>query len=239
MEGTRHVERVQEYIREEESDVICLMEAPWPFCATLHSLGYQTAFSPTTYRHEAQLTAAEGVIIATRQPALTFECFYHKPTSTPLVYDTSDRVGTSWRSVLFADVTIGGESFLVATTHFTWTPDGAVPNEAQQRDLPRLQEILRSHQPHILCGDLNLPRGINPLATELLRDYTDAVPTHYTSSLDRDLHRLAEKPELAHLFTDYMVDYLLLQAPYTAQDVRLQFGVSDHAAVIARLHRGE
>jgi hypothetical protein len=63
------------------------------------------------------------------------------------------------------------------------------------------------------------------------------VPAHYRSSLDNNLHRLAEKPELAHLFTDYMVDYLLVQPPYHAHDVRLEFGVSDHAAIIATLSR--
>lgn len=38
------------------------------------------------------------------------------------------------------------------------------------------------------------------------------------------------------IFEEYMVDYIFTQSPYWADNVKLKFGVSDHAAVIAEIN---
>jgi endonuclease/exonuclease/phosphatase family metal-dependent hydrolase len=50
-------------------------------------------------------------------------------------------------------------------------------------------------------------------------------------------HRIGHLPEKQNLFTDYMVDYVFTQAPYTAHDVELVFDLSDHAAVVATISK--
>ena len=67
--------------------------------------------------------------------------------------------------------------------------------------------------------------------------YTDTIPANYTSSLDKTLHRKGDDPSRAHLFTDFMVDYLFTKPDYQASDVRLEFGISDHAAVVATISK--
>ncbi len=63
--------------------------------------------------------------------------------------------------------------------------------------------------------------------------YKDNIPSHYKTSIDAALHRAGkERPEG---LADKMVDGLFTTPGYTAVDVRLQFGVSDHAAIVATI----
>ena len=91
--------------------------------------------------------------------------------------------------------------------------------------------------PHVFCGDFNIPRGHNVLYETLTTRYTDSVPATYASSLDKNIHRKGDDISRAHLFTSFMVDYVFTQKPYQAENVRLEFGISDHAAVVADVLR--
>jgi len=82
---------------------------------------------------------------------------------------------------------------------------------------------------------MNTPRGINPSYPDLVAHYTDHIPPAYTSSLDRALHRLGTNPEKTQLFDSFMVDYLLSTPEFITNDVRLQFGLSDHAGIVAEV----
>ena len=80
---------------------------------------------------------------------------------------------------------------------------------------------------------MNIPRHHNFLYEKFLEQYKDNIPAEYKSSLDKSMHLFGNDSEKNVLFTDYMVDYIFSQAPYRVQNVRLEFGISDHAAVIA------
>ena len=76
------------------------------------------------------------------------------------------------------------------------------------------------------------------LAGELVRlsaRYEDAIPNSYVTSLDSTFHRGYQNPVEVKNVARFMVDYLFLSKKYAASGVRLQFGLSDHAAIVASI----
>jgi endonuclease/exonuclease/phosphatase family metal-dependent hydrolase len=65
--------------------------------------------------------------------------------------------------------------------------------------------------------------------------YQDEIPKHYQSSLDRNLHRLGKVKLDQPIFDKFMVDYIFAKPEYEVTGERLEFGVSDHAAVVAHI----
>lgn len=237
VEGWKHGDRVRAMLQEVQPDVVCLQEAPAGYIETIslqQDFPYQL-FAPIVLR---QATGGdpfpEGVLIASKLPFETYSVeYYHRPHQHLRVFDDNQKRDTIDQVCLF--VQIG--SFAIATTHFTWTPNGNAPCEYQRTDQSRLLAWLATQPPHLLCGDMNIPRHHNPLYEQFLTQYIDAIPELYASSLDATFHRLGSDPTRAHLFRDFMVDYVFTQAPYEALNTTLRFGVSDHAAVIGTIVR--
>ncbi len=121
-----------------------------------------------------------------------------------------------------------GASFTIATTHFTWTPDGE-PNDKQRRDVAALLKVLTPFSELILCGDFNAPRG-GEIWAQLAARYQDNIPKEYLTSLDPHLHRLKNAKEL-------VVDGLWSTPQYRVFEVRLVEGVSDHKAVVGYIEK--
>lgn len=237
VERHNHTDRVFLFLQTERPDVLCLQEVPEYFVGRLESQGYYTTFSPTQLFPHPDGDFQSGILIASRHYLEPFVEFYHKPTTELPVEDKADRHATTWRAVVGGTVHFENTTYTVASTHYTWTSDGSTLGVAQQHDFPLLMSVLRELPAHVLCGDLNIARGYNPLYELLCEQYTDVVPKAYTSSLDRDLHRHGADADLQILFESYMVDYVMTQNAYIARNVRLEFGISDHAAVIADIER--
>ena len=109
---------------------------------------------------------------------------------------------------------------------------------AQTNSVEKLIALLSNRPAHILCGDFNIPRGYNSNYELITKHYTDTIPSTFTSSLDRTLHRDGSKTNLhTPIFDVYMVDYIFTKEPYQVSDVQLQFGISDHAGVIATISK--
>jgi exonuclease III len=241
IEGDKHFDTVIPFLEKERPDVLCLQEIYRKDLPHFEALGYAITFLPIT-RKEFQGKREElGVVLAVNSERVTLEqtasYYYHDPAGELHEYDNNHKDLTVNNGVLIGTLTIDSESFIVATTHFTWIPDGNIPNDYQRDDMSRFLAHMKMLAPHCVTGDFNIPRYQNPLYDELLTQYNDAVPTTYTSSLDIQKHRLGSNPELRHLFTDYMVDHLLIQESYLASDVRLEFGISDHAAIVATIEK--
>lgn len=237
VEGMRHLDTVFNCIEKNSPDVVCMQEANTHHKRWLEENHFYVTHLPTRIENRDNEMEPEGVLLASTTPHQSKTFFYHKPQTEIILFDKNDKRNTGGEGCIYAHITINDQVYSVATTHFTWTPDGSNPNEYQQTDLPKILEILREQPPHILCGDMNIPRGHNFLYEQFTEQYQDAVPKSYTSSLDQDLHRLGPDPSKAILFSDYMVDYIFTQAPYRAEHVRLEFGVSDHAAVVADIFK--
>ncbi|SEW38583.1 Exonuclease III [Cognatiyoonia koreensis] len=231
VEGARHLDRILPFLIRENPTMIALLEAPDFLAYTLSDLGYHTSFAPMMIRTQEGQVFQEGVLVATRQRHISHPHYYYRanPDIVPFVKD--DKRNSISHVALHVEI---GDINLVAT-HFTWNKSGETADIHQKNDMLKLLAHLKELPPHILCGDMNIPRQENELYDLLCEHYTDTVPGTYHTSLDRDLHRAGDDPELSKLFDRFMVDYVFTQDQYAASDVRLEFGVSDHAAVVANV----
>ena len=237
MEGEKHFPRILSLINSENPDIICLQECPESFQEYLHHFGYRCDFLAMMHKIQNDVEYLEGVVFASKIPFVTSHKYYyqpdyelpHAPIPTP---ETLKHYG-----YIIATLEHEGELYHLATTHIMITPDG-MPTEHQTQGVKKLLSLVATEKPHILCGDFNMPRGYNPLYEDFIKVYSDTIPTEYTSSLDQNLHRLGKTPDLnAPIFDIYMVDYLFAKPEYTISDVRLQFGVSDHAGIVATISK--
>ena len=220
------------------ADVLCLQEVFVSMVPLIESIGYTVSFVPFSLKSSDNKYEECGIAIATKTSHVSHKQYcYHKPSNTIVRFDREHIHETVANAVLVAEILNDGMPYTIATTHFTWTPNGNIPNDSQKADLPKFLSAIKKLPPHVMTGDFNIPRGHNELYPLLTEHYTDAVPTTYKSSLDKAFHRHKDEPELVHLFTDYMVDYIFTQTPYRAENVRLEFGASDHAAVIADISK--
>ena len=235
MEGVLHISKVQALLGRESPDVVCLQEAPESFQADLAHRGYESTFAPMTIRTQQDKQFREGLITATRLPADCSIEYYHGSSTTIVPHDYQARLETVAHPLLAATMAHKSQPLRIVNIHMIVTPNG-LSTDYQTVGMRRLLELLEPFPPHVLCGDFNMPRGFNELYETVTNRYVDAVPRRYTSSLDKSLHRLGNSPDLTEpLFESYMVDYIFTQPPYQAHDVRLEFGVSDHAAVIGEI----
>ncbi len=239
IEGDRHFDRVLPFVEKESPDVLCLQEVFEPDLFRFKDLGYYTSFSGETLKMQNGIEVPFGYGICSREQILNEKSFYYRNGEYELrFFDQSRRLQStmeSKRGIILVDTTIDNVTYSIGTVHFTWTPNGDIANPEQISSMASLLEYTQTLPPHILTGDFNIPRSKNILYKELIEHYTDTVPASYASSLDKSLHYAGENPELNHLFTDYLVDYIFTQPPYTARDVRLEFGISDHAGVVATI----
>ncbi len=241
IEGDKHFDSVLPFLKGENPDVLCLQEVFETDLDNFKALGYTCSFLPQTKKLIDNVDSNHGCALCTHGEMQNVQSFYYQNGGNPLPeFNNEERlrsINEIKRGVLCADTLCNGSLFKIATTHFTWTPKGESPSDEQIRSVKVFLEKVKGMEPHIMCGDFNIPRTENFLYGELVKHYTDTVPLTYTSSLDATLHRAGPNPEKKHLFDSFMVDYVFTQPPYTAHDVRLGFGVSDHAAVVATIEK--
>jgi exonuclease III len=239
IEGSKHLETVLPFISTELPDVLCLQEVCDFDCIKFKNLGYDIRFVPATLR-VAETTHSEGVVIGVRNKTSQIQSVreYHliEPKGVIREYNTFEEDHGFNNPCIMADIVSDDSEYRIGTTHFVWTPHGPTPTNTQKRGMDILLNYVRAEHAHVLCGDFNIPRNLNPLYDVLMNEYTDSIPKKYTSSLDGNLHRLGNDVSYREIFTSYMVDYVLTKQPFVATDVRLVFGVSDHAGVVATIN---
>jgi endonuclease/exonuclease/phosphatase family metal-dependent hydrolase len=235
MEGEKHFPRVLNLIKTEDPDIICLQECPQSFQDYLQTLGYRTDFLPMLYEIQNDVEYTEGLVFASKLPCATVHKYYYQPDYELPRHPVPTPPHARHHGYILASLEHEGELYHVATTHVMCTDDG-MPTEHQTQGVKKLLSLLHTEKPHLICGDFNIPRGYNPLYEDFIKNYTDTIPAEYASSLDRNLHRLGNATNLnAPIFDIYMVDHLFIKPEYQVSDVRLQFGVSDHAAIVATI----
>jgi endonuclease/exonuclease/phosphatase family metal-dependent hydrolase len=237
MEGEKHFPRIVSLIRIEDPDIICLQECPESFRNNLQTIGYRTDFLAMRHHVQNDVEYTEGLVFASKLPfASTYKYYYQPDYELPtLPIPTPKHI--MHHGYIMGTVEHKEQLYHIATTHVMVTPDG-LPTEHQTQGVKKLLSLLQTEKPHLICGDFNIPRGFNPLYEDFSRNYLDTIPTTYASSLDRGLHRDGRSTQLnAPVFDSYMVDYLFAKPEYNVHDVRLQFSVSDHAAIIATISK--
>lgn len=235
IETDKHYNRWLPFLAEEKADIICLQEVPKSVLSRIQALGFRTSFAPM-FRKNLDTAADDeiGVALASKLPYSIHEVYYGG-SQADLNFSTG--TGTDLGSAfvyLMAEVQTDGKIYRVGTTHMHNTKNGAA-DEIQNQLMDRMLSALKQEKSHCICGDFNMPRGFNELYDLVTKDYTDAIPQHYKSSLDRDLHRAGKMQIDQPIFDCFMVDYVFTQRPYLAKIEKLQFSVSDHAAVVGYL----
>ncbi|MCF7816005.1 MAG: hypothetical protein K9M10_03905 [Candidatus Pacebacteria bacterium] len=236
IEGDLHFDSVIPFIKAELPDILCIQEIFKIDLCQLEELGYSCTFLPMTMKLTRGKYYEWGTALCSQaKPTKTRTFYYPTPCNEIPVFNHHDIENSVLHGVIESCIPIGGDNFRIATTHFTWTPDGAVPSTKQKTDIVTLLAYLAQLEPHVLCGDFNIPRSCSPLYAELTKHYTDTIPESYVSSLDAKVHRHGKTLGKERIFNSFMVDYIFTQPPYKATDVRLGFGLSDHAAVVATI----
>lgn len=233
IEGDNHLDAVASLVRQEDPDLICfneVFEVDVPLLK--HSFGLDCLFvpamtilSPSRFRLSNKGNIGTLVLSKSRILSSQIEYYEGNPKLVPELTDTNGNAAN--RFVLWAEVEKEGENFLVATTHFTITEAGRA-SDLQRRNMRKILKILEGHKEFVLCGDFNAPRG-GEIFGLLSSRYKDCIPSSVTTTLDRNLHRSGFKEE----FPDFVVDGLFTSPGVYAHNVRVEFGVSDHCAVLA------
>jgi endonuclease/exonuclease/phosphatase family metal-dependent hydrolase len=236
VEGMRHKDTVLSFIDEHQATVVCLYETPTTFIKELTDRGYFTAFAPMCTDAVVAPTDTVGVLVATKTPHTAVTHYYESRDNRLQKQNRLDSHTKSYPCISVA-IIHEGQTYMIAATHSYDTDDGHETDE-QSANIEKLLAHLGTLPPHILCGDMNMPRGYNTNYERVAMRYRDEIPARYTSSLDRALHRAGNRTDLnAPIFDIYMVDYIFSQSPYRVSDVQLHFGVSDHAAVTATIQK--
>ncbi len=234
VERSKHLERVAAFLKKHTPDVLCLQELCARDVARYEDwFGQAGLYVPIT-RHPAEVDLEPiGGGIFSRYALTDTDIHYYRgaPETLPVIsFDPSVPqhvpLADSLHQVLVS-ATIAG--IRVATTHLTVTFRGEASAEQlalAEKIVDYAQGQIALHGHLVLCGDFNAPRGratFDLLAGAL----TDCIPTHYTSSIDANLHRAGAIP--------YMVDGFFCGGAVHARDVALYTGVSDHCAVMGTL----
>ncbi len=234
IEGDNHYDKIFPFFKKENPDVICLQEM-WEvdipmFEEKLGMKGTHISMASITQPNPYRLAQKGnwGIALFTKLPVTTSAVLYKgEPNTVPdFVIGEPNSVN---RYVLFADVEKDGQVYHLAMTHFTWADDGGT-NEDQQKDIHTLFSVLDSHFELILTGDFNSPRG-GEIFSLLAEKFTDNIPQDVQTTIDNDLHRVGDT------LRPLVVDHLFTTPQYSAHDVRVVSGVSDHMAIVAEIEK--
>lgn len=231
MEGDKHLDLIRPFLAERHPNVICFQEIFADTAETLaQELQMDVVFIPLVNNVQTNdffpRLGALGVAIMSRLPIRqSWKLAYVGNLSELPVY-IPDEPHCFLRAVIVAEVGVGEQTFRLATTHFTWTPNGSV-TERQHQDLEALLTVLKPYRRDlVLCGDFNAPRG-KAIFSRLATEFIDHIPADITTTIDQHLHR---KPGL-----QFVVDGMFSTPQYQFEQDEIITGVSDHCGVCAEL----
>jgi endonuclease/exonuclease/phosphatase family metal-dependent hydrolase len=226
IERSRHLPRVEAFLRTQAPEVVCLQElVPDDLAALSDALGYEHCFYiPMCRVPESGGPRPSGVGILSRHAFIwTEDIHYGGGGSGEDVIDRSSeeaRFRTNRYSVALVGIRLGDETFTIGTTHFPWT-ENARTSDFQHTACDTLLRLLKGRS-MVFCGDFNAPRG-TAIFDRLAAQWTDHVPPTQTTSIDPVLHRAGP--------LELMVDGVFSTDDYSVSRVTFHQGVSDHCAI--------
>lgn len=238
LEGDRHLDVALPFFARENPDILCLQEVyETDMVRIARDNAMHYAFEAMTLRPRGGIEETSqpfGIGLVSKKEIKRVSAHLYHETVPPLSrFDdsTPERTNaTIRRMVLIGEI----EGMKIGTTHFNWSPNG-VEDEAQLEAFPKLIEALNTYSELLLCGDFNIPRGVNSLYGRLISHFTDCIPLEIIGSVDVSRHRRRDTPLIAERISKYMVDYILTRGNYSVSDVRQVCGVSDHCAFVAEI----
>ena len=239
IERSKHLSRVIPFLQAQEPEVLCVQELCEKDIPLLRqTLGMTCLFAPSGVHPTDDPNIPDplvGVGIFSSLPIVAQSISYYSGSEVQARTAPTHPTFTD-NAVVSVDVQKGERVFRIMTTHFSWTPDGSA-DEVQRRNIVTLLSMLAASGELVLCGDFNAPRiykgAPGEIFSQLSLAYRDAIPAHYVTSIDASLHR--NDATAAHELADKMVDGLFLSPSYSAEDVELHGGISDHFAITATI----
>jgi endonuclease/exonuclease/phosphatase family metal-dependent hydrolase len=233
IELDRRLDSVEEFLKKEQPDVVCLQEVFQHDLLDLEKkLGMTGVYaSMGKYCVEPQKGCLDlGVGILSKLPLEDVQRAYYSGDEASVDQVRIEGPNDAQR---YYHVFVYGETqgITIGTTHFTWTPNGKA-DDVQREHLKELLKILSGIPEIMFCGDFNAPRG-GEIFDALAQRYQDNIPKQYTTSINSDMHRKGEKLRGRSL----MVDGLFSTPSYAIQNVKLVGGVSDHMAMVAEVQK--
>jgi len=245
IERSKHWDTVLPFLERTQADVLCLQEIFEYELHRLHTLGYHTHFAHvSTYPYDdidESRPSRQGVALCTRAELLWCDTYAYHQASNPEQFEREIETPEEKRLKATQQIVVGcinheGAEYVLSTTHFPVTKNG-LSNEYQRQDMTSLLEYVSRFPSLILAGDFNIPRGVNELYERLVERYTDHIPEGITGSLDVDIHRAGQIPEVRERIAGYMVDYIFSTPDYKVKNVQQHFGISDHTAFTAEIEK--
>jgi exonuclease III len=231
-----HLDLVLPFLKLEKPDVICLqevLEADFPNIKK--ELGLEGVFQAFDYVRSSHYPTIQGqkvgLAIFAKEIKNSGYIFYAgKESNLDESFDKYKSDETIYRNkALLWIETMNERGILhkVVNIHLPVTKEGAVtPYQLETCD--KLMEKLKNLGEFVLCGDTNAPRGKEAFA-KISSVYKDNIPTEYQTSIDQNLHKVKG--------IQFMVDGLFTTVSYTATNVKLVDGVSDHMAIVANIEK--
>lgn len=254
IERDKHLDRVLEFLKEENADVVCLQEVIENDVETIKkAIGISNSiFNPQLKCLDKNGNIVTlGTIILSKSPIIKSEALLYSeemPMSfTPELFQNHlpqeerkvlvNKQGS--RKLLVAEIAGKDKNWKIATVHFTWCFYGSKDKNGdfiwdinqemlkeQTEDATRLIKILNNLKEFVFCGDLNSPRGEKVFGM-FEEKFKDNIPKQYETSIDESLHRVGHLP--------LMVDVLFTTPNYQAKNVVFKNGISDHLALVCEI----
>ena len=146
IERHKHIDLVEAFLVKQKPDVVCLQEVfEHDLPRFSHAMGdISYSFEPMGRRPDEPPPGIMGVAIFSRYPIKKSHAYYYSGVQDTLKDSYQGDISTYNnvnRFVLAVEVEKENTVFRIATTHFTWTPDGQ-PDEMQRSDIRELLKIL-------------------------------------------------------------------------------------------------
>lgn len=232
IQGEKHLDLAFSFLEKEQPDTVAIQEILERDVPKFKKqFGYQTFYvrfcdssSSAILHNPSETSVPSGVAILSKHPFLftNSERYANEDKDNERL---NQGMVLMHRDLLSAGMMIGGERYVLATTHFTWAPDGK-NSEHQKRHLRTLVRVLEHIGPCVLTGDFNAARGLE-IFNKLAHLMKDNIPSNVTTTLDQNLHRT---PGL-----QLVVDGYFSKFPYIVSDVQVVDGVSDHCAIVGTI----
>lgn len=230
IEIDRHLDRIIPFLKKEKPDVILLQEVLEKDLPLLESaLHMKSVSTPLAQIKINNAPYREGLAILTHLPITNSYVEYYRGHKNfmPTIELGPRDAGKILRALMSVHVVKEGINYCLATTHFTWTPDGK-PSAEQAQDLERMLHVLSRFSDIIFCGDFNAPRGTVIFDT-LASKFRDNIPAHITTTIDKNWHRAGD--------LQLVVDGLFTSPHYHVDSIDIVDNVSDHCAIVAHVKR--
>ena len=234
IEGHKRLGLVTRFLTRSASDVVLLQEVFKEDANFLaNTLGMSHVFGPMSRRplnYKEGESHEWGIAMLSKHPLRARISRYGgDPGEVPEleIGPRGEPLVTATRTLILGRVEKNNVPYDIATTHFTWTDNG-LPTDQQREDARSLLRSLMYTPELVIAGDFNAPRG-GEIYNIFIRHFIDRLPAHIKTTIDGKFHRAG--------FLQLVVDYLLTTPGYSAENVYVVNGVSDHWAVMAQIHK--